>query len=298
MKFGTVPLDVLERTRFTLPPDASCNGRVLCGHTAKQPGIFIGASSWGDKSWVGSLYPSPTPASRFRQVYPHHFNAIELNATHYAIYDPDTMTSWALPAKGRDFRFCPKFPQRISHYSGFRDVGHITEEFIQSVRALGKEHIGPLFLQLGESYSPSRRKELYDYLSLLPSDLPFFLEVRHPDWFGHDRERSQLLDTLHALSIGLVLTDTPGRRDLVHMALTIPKVMIRFVCHQLHPTSFSRSDEWGIRLKDWFNRGLEEAYVFIHPNDESALPTLYRHWHHMLRPDQMLHSPPVQGGLF
>jgi len=84
----------------------------------------------------------------------------------------------------------------------------------------------------------------------------------------------------------------------VHMALTIPKLMLRFVCHQMHPTSISRSNEWGERLQDWFSRGLEEAYIFLHPGEEAALPPLYRHWHRMLLPDRPLNSAPVQGGLF
>jgi uncharacterized protein YecE (DUF72 family) len=298
MKFGTVPLDVLERGSFLLPPDAEISRKVLSGKRAEQTGIWLGASSWGDKSWVGDLYPTPTPATKFRAQYPLHFNAIELNATHYTVYDADTMARWAEPARGCDFRFCPKFPQSISHYSGFRNVGDITTAFLDSVRALGPEHLGPIFLQLSENYAPSRRKELFDYLSTLPRDLCFFLEVRHPDWFALDGEREALLTTLTELGMGLVLTDTPGRRDLVHMSLTVPKVMLRFVCHQLHPTSISRSNEWGLRLQDWLSRGLEDAYVFLHPGEEAAVPGLYRHWHRMLLPDRPLNSAPVQGGLF
>jgi uncharacterized protein YecE (DUF72 family) len=263
-----------------------------------SPAVWLGASSWGDKSWVGPVYPVPTPATRFRERYPKHFNAIELNATHYAVYEAETLAQWALGAQGRPFRFCPKFPQSISHYSGFRNVRELTDAFVDSLQGLGREHLGPAFLQLPDSFAPNRKQELFDYLAALPRDLDVFLEVRHPGWMDDAREREALFETLKALGKGIVLTDTPGRRDLVHMALTVPRFFLRFVCHQLHPTSFSRTDAWLVRLQQWFDAGLHEAYIFLHPGEEAALPALHAYWHRHLFPDRPLAAAPVQGGLF
>lgn len=298
MKFGTVSVGELERLSFTLPADAAVNQHVLDGVPRKERRIWLGASSWGDKSWVGPIYPAPTPATKFRERYPQHFNAIELNGTHYTIYGADTLAQWAAPAQGRSFRFCPKFPQSISHYSGFRDVKGQTDAFLDSLRGLGEDHQGPVFLQLPDSHGPSRKRELFDYLAGLPREHDVFLEVRHPDWMSDLRARDELFETLRAMGKGIVLTDTPGRRDLVHMALTVPRFFLRFVCHQLHPTSFTRSDAWFSRLEDWFSRGLEDAYIFLHPGEEAALPEIHRYWHRGLMPDKPMPSAPVQGGLF
>ena len=298
MKFGTVPVAELERIDLTLPADAAVNGHVLDGERRSRTGIWLGASSWGDRSWVGNLYPAPTPATRYRERYPQHFNALELNGTHYAVYPPETLAQWAAPAQGRDFRFCPKFPQSISHYSGFRNIGDQTDAFINSIKGLGLDHCGPAFLQLPDSFGPSRKKELFDYLGSLPAHVDTFLEVRHPEWMADPKERGELYETLRVLGKGIVLTDTPGRRDLVHMALTVPRFFLRFVCHQLHPTSFRRSNEWIVRLQDWFSRGLEDAYIFLHPGEEAALPEIYRYWHRRLMPDKPLPAAPVQAGLF
>lgn len=298
MKFGTVPPEELERLRLTLPADAAVNHRVLDGKPRNVPRIWLGASSWGDKSWVGSIYPTPTPATRFRERYPQHFNAIELNGTHYAIYPPETLAQWSAPAQGRSFRFCAKFPQSISHYSGFRNTGEQTDAFLGSLQGLGEDKLGPTFLQLPDSFGPSRKQELYEYLASLPSHVDIFLEVRHPQWMMDEGEREDLFETLRRLNKGIVLTDTPGRRDLVHMALTVPRFFLRFVCHQLHPTSFSRSDEWIERLKLWFSCGLEDAYIFLHPGEEAALPKIYTYWHRGLMPDTPMPTAPVQGGLF
>ena len=66
----------------------------------------------------------------------------------------------------------------------------------------------------------------------MPTDVQFFLEVRHPDWFTKDVSK-ELFETLHALNIGAVITDTAGRRDCAHMHLTIPKTFIRYVGNSL-----------------------------------------------------------------
>jgi len=76
---------------------------------------------------------------------------------------------------------------------------------------------------VSDAFGPKRKNELFDYLKSLPTDLQFFLEVRHHDWFGKDETMEELLATLHTLNMGAVITDTAGRRDCAHMHLTIPK---------------------------------------------------------------------------
>lgn len=79
---------------------------------------------------------------------------------------------------------------------------------------------------------------------------------------------------LRELKIGTIITDTAGRRDVLHMQLTIPKAFIRFVGNSLHPTDYPRIDSWGQRFKKWKDAGIEEIYFFMHMHDEGKSPEL------------------------
>jgi uncharacterized protein YecE (DUF72 family) len=196
-----------------------------------------------------------------------------LNATHYKIYDTAAISKWAVQANGLDFKFCPKVPQSISHYSSFQNVEEVTTEFLKGILAF-KEHLGPVFLQVSETYSPKRKDNLFKYLESLPRDIQFFLEVRHPEWFSDKKIEEELFDVLAKNNIGAVITDTSSRRDCAHMRLSIPKAFIRYVGNSLHPTDYVRIDDWISRITYWLENGLEELYFFMHMHDERYSPEL------------------------
>jgi len=83
-----------------------------------------------------------------------------------------------------------------------------------------------------------------------------------------------MLDVLKELNMGSVITDTAGRRDCCHMNLSINKAFIRYVGNSLHPTDYTRCDEWVSRIKHWLSKGLEELYFFMHMHDEALSPEL------------------------
>ena len=274
MQFGMVSVEELAHIDFTLPKDAGLNAKVLSGKRINQPKIYIGSSSWGHTSWVGNVYPPKTPATKFRNIYPNYFNAAELNATHYKIYSPEIISNWAESARGKDFKFCPKFPQSISHFSGFNNVEDFTNGFIESISTF-EELLGPAFLQVSEHFSPQKIDSLLGYLKTLPKDLDVFVELRHSEWF---RRSEELFPLFQQLGKGLVITDTPGRRDCAHLCLTVPKLMLRFVSNQDHATTFLRIQAWVERISSWIDNGLEEVYIFIHPNSEEVIPSLIENW--------------------
>lgn len=300
MKFGAVPDTQLAAIDFSLPPDPQFNKATLTGKRVAKPAVYVGASTWGDATWVGNIYPPKTPAKNFRQLYPQYFNATELNATHYNIYAPEVIAQWAAAAKDRDFRYCPKFPQSISHYSNFEEAGALTDAFIASIAAFGS-HLGPAFLQTSEHFPLAARHSLFRYLSSLPQQHSYFLEVRHPGWYESAEAVDAWMQVLRQLDIGAVITDTPGRRDIVHMHLPVPKLFLRFVCNATHPSSFRRMDAWTDRITAWIDQGLEEAYLFIHPNADAPVPELVTYWIEQLNKKAgLLLQPPVprQASLF
>ena len=293
MDFGKVSREQLDTIDFTLPAEPADNNLVLPGVKTGKPQVYMGIPRWGNRSWVGRVYPKGTKEAGFMEQYVKHFNCIELNATHYKIYTPAEIGKWAARATGRDFKFCPKVPQLISHYSNFTNVFDQTSAFLEGVLAFG-EHLGPIFLQVSESYAPSRRTALFKYLASLPTDLSFFLEVRHPQWFSDPVIRKEFFDTLRSLNIGSVITDTAGRRDCAHMHLTAPGSFVRFVCNLLHPTDYTRCDAWVKRIIHWINNGLQELYFFVHMPDEMYGPELVAYIIDKLNPACDLHLQKPQ----
>ena len=148
----------------------------------------------------------------------------------------------------------------------------MTTEFLSGIHSLGK-HLGPVFIQLSENFSAKRSEELFLFFASLPVDMQFFIDVRHPDFFEPVMFK-EFSAKLKDLNMGIVITDTAGRRDVLHMCLTIPKVLIRFVGNNLHPTDFIRIDAWVDRLKRWFDKGLQDAYFFIHLYNDLNTPQL------------------------
>lgn len=273
MEFGRVDIEELNNIDFSLPKEPAFNKQVLKGSPAKNPKVYIGCAKWGRQEWVGKIYPLKTKEKDFLDHYVQHYNCIELNATHYKIYGAAGIAKWAAKAKGKDFLFCPKMYNGITHYGSLKGKEFLTSEFLRGIVAF-EEHLGPIFIQVSDTFSPKRKEELFDYLRSLPTDLQFFLEVRHHDWFGKDAIREELFATLKEMNMGAVITDTSGRRDCAHMHLTIPNAFIRYVGNSLHATDYTRTDAWIDRMKYWLDKGLEELYFFMHMHDETYSPEL------------------------
>lgn len=294
MKFGKVTENELNSIDFRLPAEPDDNRLALPGQPVAHPRAYIGCANRGVKEWVGKLYPKGTRDAAFLDQYVQHFNSIEFNATHYQIYDEATIGKWAEKAGDRDFLFCPKLPQSISHYSGFgQGAQEQTTAFFKGILAFGP-HLGPVFIQVSERYSPQSGRQLFQYLESLPTDLTFFLEVRHPDWFVNGPARKELFAVLRALKIGAVITDAAGRRDCAHMELTIPKAFIRYVGNSMHPTDKPRMDAWVQRMKYWLDRGLEEIYFFMHTKDEILAPEMISYLIDVMNPACGLHLKKPQ----
>jgi uncharacterized protein YecE (DUF72 family) len=273
MEFGRVPEGELNTIDFSLPAEPGFNNTILKGKAVKNPKVYLGCAKWGRTEWVGKIYPPKTKEKDFLQHYVQHYNSIELNATHYKVYGEVGTKKWAEKAVGKDFKFCPKMYQGVTHRGSLKDKQFITNEFFRGIVGLG-EHLGPVFVQVSDTFSPKRKEELFTYLQSLPTDLQFFLEVRHPDWFGTEKHRNDLFSFLRDHQLGAVITDTAGRRDCAHMHLTVPKAFIRYVGNSLHPSDYTRCDVWVQRMKHWLKSGIEELYFFMHMHDEATSPEL------------------------
>jgi len=273
MEFGRVPEGELNNVDFSLPPEPLFNKKILHTARVKDPKVYLGCAKWGREEWVGKIYPPKTKEKDFLQHYVQHYNSIELNATHYKVYGEGGIKKWTEKAAGKDFKFCPKMYQGVTHRGSLANKQFISNEFFRGIVAF-EQNLGPIFVQVSDTFSPKRKEELFAYLKTLPTDLQFFLEVRHPDWFKKDDIREEMFSTLNTLNMGAVITDTAGRRDCAHMYLTVPKAFIRYVGNSLHPSDYTRCDAWVERMKYWLDHGLEELYFFMHMHDEATSPEL------------------------
>ncbi|MEK6476848.1 DUF72 domain-containing protein [Catalinimonas sp. 4WD22] len=267
MEFGK--LSDISQVDFNLPKDADRNQRVLTkSDTHSQPKIYIGMARWGDRNLVGKLYPKGTPSKDYLYHYSRQFNTIEMNTTHYRIPTLDMVEQWKEKTPA-DFKFCPKVPQVISHSSDFGKSIRATDQFLEALHAFG-DQLGLAFMQLPPTFEPRNNgKALFDYLSHWPHDVPLSIELRHPGWFEDDRIRERAFDLLEENYLSTVITDTAGRRDVIHMQLTNPKLMVRFVGNSLHPTDYERIDQWVSRIENWIELGLQELYFIVHQPEDA-----------------------------
>lgn len=276
MDFGKIPENQLPQVDFTLPADPELTIKVLKeSPKLKIPELYVGCAKWGRKEWVGLIYPPKTKEAKFLDEYVKHFNSIELNAVFYQMPKAEQIKTWKekAAAEGKDFKFFPKITRSISHIRRLKNAEDDTTQYLQSISEFG-EYLGPCFLQLSDNFGPKSFDILKDYLEHLPKDFNLFVEVRHPEWYSDAAARKDFFDLLYQVKKGSVITDASGRRDCVHMELPTPHAFIRFVGNGLHPTDYSRIDEWVDRLADWTSKGLQSIYFFLHQHDEKDTPIL------------------------
>ncbi len=276
MDFGKVPAEQIPEIDFTLPEDSPLTREVLQQVTGSgKPEIYVGCAKWGRKEWLGLIYPEKTKEAKFLDEYVKHFNSIELNAVFYNMPKKEQIRTWRekAEAENKDFKFCPKFTRSISHIRRLKNAEDDTSRYLESIYEFGP-YLGPSFLQLSDNFGPKNIDVLKDYLLSLPQDLDVFVEVRHKDWFEDAEARLALFTLLKEVKKGAIITDATGRRDCVHMELPTPHAFIRFVGNGLHPTDYSRIDEWIERISSWIGQGLQSVYFFLHQHDEKDTPIL------------------------
>jgi len=270
MKFGHIEQNQLDALELSLPEDHSGTQQILKKHDKDQQiRVFTGCGKWGREEWVGNIFPEGTKPKDYLKEYINHFNSVELNSTFYSI-KKSNLVSWAETANGKDFRFCPKFPRRISHIKRLNEVEDLTDYFVEYCLNFGN-NLGPAFLQMPDNFAPKYLDKLAVYLEKIPDEFPMQIELRHQDWYK-EPAFTEVHDLLQGLKKGFVITDTAGRRDVIHQRLTNPVAFIRFNGYGLHETDFQRMDDWAVRLKSWIDYGLKEIYFFAHQAEELDTP--------------------------
>ncbi|WPU64789.1 DUF72 domain-containing protein [Peredibacter starrii] len=259
MEFGK--LEDISLVDWHMPSDDPKNaGRLLTAQ--KDHKLYFGSPAWGNKHWVGKIYPAKTPPEKFLYYYSRNFNSIELNTTHYRIPDEATVKEWTSQVP-EDFLFCPKLFKDISHNRVGMVDKPLLNSWLDTLPYYGK-NLGPCFVQFHEQFSYTDKVLLFKFLENWPSDFRLSLELRHPSWFENGKILPALTDYLNKKNIGLVITDVAGRRDVLHSSVSAPWTMIRLIGNDLDPSDEIRLYDWAERLNSWAQMGLQETFLFLH----------------------------------
>ena len=265
MKFGSV--EQPERVDFTLPADHRDTNAILKKGSGLQE-VYVGCAKWNRQD-LKKFYPRGIKDELV--YYSSQFNSIELNATFYGNFSEEQIEKWREKVPD-DFRFFPKVNQRISHLKRLNDVEESVETYCHNIRAF-KGKMGMVFMQLHDNFKPKNMDRLVRFCGDWPADIPLSIELRNTEWFNETEIAEEVYQLFEKNGITNIITDTAGRRDLLHMRLTTPTAFIRYVGAN-HESDWARMDDWMARIKIWVDGGLENLYFFVHQNLEKESPLL------------------------
>lgn len=268
MNFGKV--DHPENIDFTLPETHPDTIKVLNKNGNKKgfKDVRIGCAKWNKKD-LKNFYPKGTKDEL--KYYSSQFNSIEFNGSFYRMYPEEQFEKW-YGKPDDNFKFFPKVPRIISHIKRLNGTEELTDDFVKNLLQL-KEKLGMVFLQMRDDFAPKFIDRLDDFLAHWPKEIPLSLELRHPDWYADENTANELYDVLKKRDVAHIITDTAGRRDLIHMRLSNTTAFIRYNGAN-HSSDYTRLDDWLDKLEEWHKEGLENVYFFIHQNIEEASPLL------------------------
>ncbi len=162
--------------------------------------VYLGTQGWSYKSWDGVFYPSNTPPGEYLAEFAKKLHAVEIDSTYYATPRPSTVQQWN-EVTPNDFRFTAKFPQKITHEKMLKDVGQDVARFLDAMSLLG-DKLGPLLLQFPYTFKPEQRAPLAEFLTALPTNFRYAVEVRHRGWL-----QDWFFDLLAQHRVAFVLAD-------------------------------------------------------------------------------------------
>lgn len=292
MKFGSVkdPSSI----DFSLPETPRETLDLLKKYKKSEPlEVYVGCAKW-NKTDLKGFYPRGTKDEL--TYYSRQFNSIELNATFYNSPSKEQVLTWK-DKTPEDFKFFPKIPQSISHYSRLLHTEEKVATFVNAT-VMFEEKLGMAFLQMHDNYKPKDFDRLETFLNKFPKGYPLAIEVRNEEWFADPKIAEEYYALLEKTDKTNIIVDTAGRRDMLHLRLTTPVAFVRYVGANA-PSDYSRLEDWIAVIKVWKEAGLQKLYFFIHQNLEKESPLLAAHFIEKLNKQLgTALSPPQKDTLF
>ena len=172
--------------------------------------LFAGTSGFSYPAWKPDFYPKNVPAAHFLEHYATRLNSVEINYTFRQLPSVKTLESW-LAATKPGFAFACKAHMRLTHIMKLKDAESFTEAFLKALEPLRvARRLGPVLYQFAPTFKCDLPR-LEAYLPLLPPDIRFAFEFRHPSWLV-----DEVYEKLAARNIALCLAESEK--------LQVPKV--------------------------------------------------------------------------
>jgi uncharacterized protein YecE (DUF72 family) len=195
--------------------------------------IVVGTSSWADPGFVKDWYPQGMPAGERLPWYAQRFEAVELNASFYAVPDKGTVQRW-VDVTPDGFTFDVKLHRLLSRHSAGLDSlppairerakttprGRVVlepeieqalvEELLYAIEPLERAgRLGALLLQCTPGFKPTRNR-LEELEPLVSAVAPrrLALELRHRGWIEGER-LSETLAWCSEHGVAFVCVDAP-----------------------------------------------------------------------------------------
>ena len=191
--------------------------------------LYAGTSGFAYPAWKPAFYPAKMPANQFLHHYATRLNCVEINYTFRRLPSASTLTNW-VEATQPGFVFAVKANQRITHIMRLKNAESATELFLKMIDPLRTaRRLGPILFQL----PPNLKCDvplLAAYLALLPTDLRYAFEFRHPSWLA-----GPVYDELRQRNISLCVAESER--------LEVPEVITAdFVYYRLRMANYTDED--------------------------------------------------------
>lgn len=258
---------------------------------------YLGCPAWSHENWVGTMYPKGTRGDRCLRYYARLFNASEGNSTFYGLPKPDTVERWksVVPSS---FRFCCKFPKRISHELQLTNADAETHEFLRFADRLG-DYVGTLLLQLPPTFDRRALTVLRRFIESLPRRFCYAMEVRNDDFHRDPKATNEFIHLLTENGVNYAMFDTTVLHAIrsndpviINAQRRKPTLTARFIANGAHPflrfvgyesveENMPRLAQIADQVATWIGEG-RRPYVFMHSPSFASAPELGRRFHRLL----------------
>jgi uncharacterized protein YecE (DUF72 family) len=218
--------------------------------------LFAGTSGFSYPAWKPDFYPKEVPSKKFLGYYATRLNSVEANYTFRRLAGAGVFEGW-LNATPSGFAFACKAHQNLTHIMKMKDAESFTEIFLKSLEPLrAARRLGPVLYQFAPTFKCDPER-LEAYLTLLPNDIRFAFEFRHPSWLV-----DEVYEKLAKRNIALCLAESDK--------LEVPKVMTAdFGYFRLRKGDYTdaRREEIAGRVGELLDGGRDVYVYFKHEDD-------------------------------
>ncbi len=215
--------------------------------------LYAGTSGFAYPAWKPGFYPAKLPAKRFLEHYAARLNSVEINYTFRRLPSAGTLKAW-VEATPAGFVFAVKANQRITHIRRLQNAEEATELFFRMIDPLRTaRRLGPVLFQLPPQLKCDVER-LAAYLALLPPQMRYAFEFRHPSWLVEE-----VYSLLRERNVSLCVAESEK--------LEVPEVITAdFVYYRLRKPEYTDADIDAIaaRARELLGTGRDLYLMFKH----------------------------------